>query len=104
MQIEIDRLHQYPEFASDDDPWQRVSALKRLGRTPSRRPMDPSEIVEWEPAMTTKAWRKKESWLNLAIFSILVAMLGILLQIETRPRQNQSASHEYFSAQIAHRR
>lgn len=51
-----------------------------------------------------RAWGKKESWLNLIILSILVAMFGILLRMETIPRQTESASHESFAAQIAYRR
>jgi hypothetical protein len=60
--------------------------------------------MKWEPVMTTKAWGKKESWLNGVGLAILVVMLGILLRFETVPRQTQSASHETFSAQIAYRR
>jgi competence protein ComGF len=49
-----------------------------------------------------KAWGKKESWLNLVIISILVAMFMVLLRIETMPRQTESASHESFAAQLAY--
>jgi hypothetical protein len=66
--------------------------------------MDVPEIAKWEPAMTTKARGKKRSLLAMVIFSVFVAMLGILLRIETIPRQNQPASHESFRAQIAYRR
>jgi hypothetical protein len=66
--------------------------------------MDPAEIVEWGPAMTTKARGKKGSLLNWAILIAFVVLLGILLRIETRPRENQPASHESFIAQIAYRR
>ena len=55
-------------------------------------------------SIRVRAWRKKESWLNLVILSILVAMLGILLRMETIPRETESASHESFAAQIAIRR
>ena len=105
-QIEVDRLHQHPEMASDDDPWQLVSAQKRLGPDPSPIPVDPTEIAARESAMTIriKAWGNKESWLNLVLLSILVAMLGILLRMETIPRQTESASHESFAAQIAYQR
>lgn len=54
--------------------------------------------------MSTRAWKKRDPRLNMIILSILVAMLGILLRIETTPRQTQSASHESFAAQIAYRR
>ena len=105
-QFEVDRLHQHPEIASEDDPWQLVSAQKRSGRDPSLILVDPTEIAERESAMTIRinAWGKKESWLYLVILLILVAMLGILLRMETIPRQTDSASHESFAAQIAYRR
>jgi hypothetical protein len=54
--------------------------------------------------MTTKAQGEKGTWLNRAILIAFVALLGILLRIETRPRENQPASHESFIAQIAYRR
>jgi hypothetical protein len=53
--------------------------------------------------MTIKAREKMGSLLNMAILFALVAMLGILLRIETKPRQNQPASHESFMAQVAYR-
>lgn len=81
-------------------------ALKRLDRHLPPGHVDPTEISERESAMSirVRAWRKKESWLNLVILSILVAMLGILLRMETIPRETESASHESFAAQIAIRR
>ncbi|GLH67171.1 hypothetical protein [Geothrix edaphica] len=54
--------------------------------------------------MTTKVRGEKGSWLNRAILIAFVVLLGILLRIETRPRENQPASHESFIAQIAYRR
>jgi hypothetical protein len=66
--------------------------------------LDPIEIVEWEPAMTTKVRKKMGSLINMVILSVLVVLLGLLLRIETTPRQNQPASQESFMAQIAYRR
>jgi hypothetical protein len=54
--------------------------------------------------MATKAQRKKGSRLHLTILVGLVVLLAILLRIETRPRENQPASHESFIAQTAYRR